>query len=170
MPNTNGGCNDLIVSGHATVTATMACLTVSWADDHLFTFAVAWLLGMDYLVEVYEGFHYSVDMWMGAVLCSLLWRVWAPIEDNNTERNAATLDDMVHRFQTDSFTVRDTLLYGGPVLLAYLQCTIFPLFWVQFFMLGYTLCSLTQLILQGFQHYTRHLMFCVLYLAIGCFL
>ena len=106
-PQSHGGCNDLIVSGHATVTATMACVSVSLANDSLFTVAVAWLLGMDYLVEVYEGFHYSVDMWMGAVLCSLLWRVWKPIEDNNTDRNAATLQDMILRFQKESLTVKD---------------------------------------------------------------
>ena len=170
VPAAHGGCNDLIVSGHATVTTTMACVTVSLANDPWFAVAVAWLLGMDYLVEVYEGFHYSVDMWMGAVLCSLLWRVWKPMEDNNKGRNAATLQDMMQRFQTDSLTVRDAMLYGGPVLLVYLQATVLPPISTNFLMLGYTLYSVISLAMNGFTHMTRHLLFCILYLGVGVYL
>jgi hypothetical protein len=64
-PQSHGGCNDLIISGHATVTATLACLTTSVVGKPLFTTALWMLVSMDYMVEVYEGFHYSVDMWLG---------------------------------------------------------------------------------------------------------
>lgn len=170
-PQTAGGCNDLIVSGHATVTTIMACVAVSLSEDPIFGIAVAWLLGMDYLIEVYEGFHYSVDMWMGAVLVTLLWMVLKPIEDNNTERNAATFQDMVNRFQTESITVNDIIKYGGPVLVAYLQVVgFFPRFATMFLMCGITLWCVAQMVSQGFQHYTQHLLFSVLFIAIGCFL
>lgn len=55
QPNSHGGCNDLIVSGHATITSTIACVTLSLAEDPLFSFALWWLLAMDYSVEIYEG-------------------------------------------------------------------------------------------------------------------
>ena len=169
-PAANGGCNDLIVSGHATVTTSMTCVIVSLANDNWFGMAVAWLLAMDYLVEVYEGFHYSVDMWMGAVLCSLLWRVWKPIEDNNTDRNAATLQDMMQRFQSEPITIRDAVTYGSPALIAYLQVTALPHITTNYVLMGVTSFCVIQLVMNGLQHYTRHLLFCVLYLGFGVYL
>ncbi|KAL3907826.1 MAG: hypothetical protein SGARI_003349 [Bacillariaceae sp.] len=64
-PQVNGGCNDLIISGHATVTSTLACVVVSIVGKPLFTAALWMFVAFDYMVEVYEGFHYSVDMWLG---------------------------------------------------------------------------------------------------------
>lgn len=59
-PQANGGCNDLIISGHATVTATLACLVTSVVGKPVFTTAIWMLVVMDYMVEIYEGYHYSV--------------------------------------------------------------------------------------------------------------
>lgn len=60
VPQAHGGCNDLIVSGHATVTSTLACMVTSVVGEPLFTVAIWMFVAMDYMVEVYEGFHYSV--------------------------------------------------------------------------------------------------------------
>jgi hypothetical protein len=59
-PQANGGCNDLIISGHATVTSTLACLVTSVVGKPMFTTAVWMLVAMDYMVEIFEGYHYSV--------------------------------------------------------------------------------------------------------------
>lgn len=60
VPQANGGCNDLIVSGHATVTSTLACMVTSVVGEPYFTAAIWIFVAMDYMVEVYEGFHYTV--------------------------------------------------------------------------------------------------------------
>jgi hypothetical protein len=60
IPQANGGCNDLIISGHATITSTLACLVTSIVGKPMFTTAIWMFLSIDYMVEIYEGFHYSV--------------------------------------------------------------------------------------------------------------
>ncbi|CAB9500692.1 expressed unknown protein [Seminavis robusta] len=169
-PASHGGCNDLIVSGHATVTSTMAAVSISMAEDSLFSFAVCWLLAMDYAVEIYEGFHYSVDMWMGAILCGLLWRVWKPVEDNNMERNKVTLQDIVKRLQNDRLTFRDIVEYGGPATISFLQVTIIPEVMANFVMAGFLAACVAQIVVQGFQQYTKYLFFCVIYMSVGIYL
>ena len=169
-PNNSGGCNDLIVSGHATVTTTAACVAVGMAEDPLFSLAVSLLLALDFAVEIFEGFHYSVDMWMGAVLVGLLWRVWKPFEDNNKDRNAATLHDMAQRFWQDKLTLRDAIFYGGPVLVAYLQVTVLP----AVLAIPISVCMIAgcaiQIVRRGFQQYHKHIFFSSLFLLLGVFL
>jgi len=169
-PASHGGCNDLIVSGHATVTATVACVAISLADDPLFSVAVSCLLAMDYAVEIFEGFHYSVDMWMGAVLVGLLWRVWKPIEDNNKERNTATLQAVVQRLGHDKMTVKDATKYGIPVVIAFLQVTVLPDAMAHLILVSLLAFGVAQIILYGFQQYTKHLFYCALYAVLGIFL
>ena len=170
QPNDKGGCNDLIVSGHATVLTTAACVAVGMADDPLFSLAVSLLLALDFAVEIFEGFHYSVDMWMGAILVGLLWRVWKPFEDNNTDRNAATLHDMAQRFWHDKLTLRDVFYYGGPVLVAYLQLTVLPAVSAIPIAVCMIFGCVIQIARQGFQQYDKHIFFSVLYMLLGVFL
>lgn len=170
QPNSSGGCNDLIVSGHATVTTTAACVAVGMADDPLFSLAVSLLLALDFAVEIFEGFHYSVDMWMGAVLVGLLWRVWKPFEDNNTDRNAATLQDMAQRLRTDKLTLRDAFYYGGPVLAAYLQLTVLPPVLAIPSAVVMISASAVQIVFSGFQQYHKHIFFSCLFMLLGIFL
>ena len=170
QPNDKGGCNDLIVSGHATVLTTAACVAVGMADDPLFSLAVSLLLALDFAVEIFEGFHYSVDMWMGAILVGLLWRVWKPFEDNNTDRNAATLHDMAQRFWRDKLTLRDAFHYGGPVLVAYLQLTVLPAVSAIPISVCMIFGCVFQIVRQGFQQYHKHIFFSVLYMLLGVFL
>ena len=175
QPNSHGGCNDLIISGHATVTSTIACVAVSLADDPIFSIAIWWLLAMDYAVEIYEGFHYSVDMWMGAVLCGLLWRLWKPIEDDNTRRNNTTLQDMFDRLRTDRITVKDAVKYGIPPLIAFLQVTTFPEGWTNFIIVGLISWGASRIVVFGLHHYSnqqyvKHIFYSCLCLALGVYL
>ena len=79
-PAVGGGCNDLIVSGHAIVTSVVTCVCTSVADNTTFSLAAWSLLAFDCVVEVYQGFHYSVDMWMGVVLTCLIFNSLAIVE------------------------------------------------------------------------------------------
>jgi PAP2 superfamily C-terminal len=171
-PMSHGGCNDLIISGHATVTSTMAAVAISMANENLFSVAICWLLAMDYCVEIYEGFHYSVDMWMGAIICGLLWRVWKPIEDNNTDRNtdSVTLQDLKQRLFQDRLTFLEILTFGGPAMVSFLQLTILPESIANFTLLGMVAAAVTQIAVSGFQQYTKYLFLCVVYTATGIYL
>jgi PAP2 superfamily C-terminal len=135
LPAAHGGCNDLIVSGHATVVTTLACVITSVSSDPVFQAAVWVLLALDFAVEVYEGFHYSVDMWLGCVLVCLIWRVLQPLENEqpiDIDNDAVTKDSSgatsssqsgMTRRTFRSATRRDALWYGIPTALAYLQAT-----------------------------------------------
>ena len=165
IPQSHGGCNDLIISGHATVTSTMACVITSIVGKPLFTTAMWMLVAMDYMVEIYEGFHYSVDMWLGALLVNFIWAVLAPIEEH---RPSAPKRELV---PLESVTRRDIILYALPAIGAYLQVTkIIPNGVANYTVVSYVLIAILQIAKFGFQHYTQHCLFCLLYMALGIYL
>jgi hypothetical protein len=52
-------------------------------------------VAFNYMVEVYEGFHYSVDMWMGAFMVNFICRTLGPSEQtDNSEVVVARNIDM----------------------------------------------------------------------------
>eukprot|EP00521_Asterionellopsis_glacialis_P019040 CAMPEP_0195326626 /NCGR_PEP_ID=MMETSP0708-20121125/9808_1 /TAXON_ID=33640 /ORGANISM="Asterionellopsis glacialis, Strain CCMP134" /LENGTH=154 /DNA_ID=CAMNT_0040394257 /DNA_START=127 /DNA_END=588 /DNA_ORIENTATION=+ len=143
LPNSHGGCNDLIISGHATVTSTLACASTSVASNTKFSVALWALVAMDYSIEVYEGFHYSVDMWMGALLTSLLWRIYVTLEqddqdeqvekdddDNNKEEegnvNDSHTDTPVQWRSLAEVTTQQLLWYGLPGFGAFVVVAVMP--------------------------------------------
>ena len=166
-PASNGGCNDLIISGHATVTSTLACLAVSMADDYVFTFALWWLVSMDYAVEIYEGFHYSVDMWLGAVVVSMLWRILKPIEDDNKGRNKILIKDL----KLGKVSTQHILQYCIPSLVGFLQVSVLSKGSANPLIVCFGLVAIVQVVvLRGSQKYTMHLLYCTLYVALGVYL
>jgi hypothetical protein len=141
MPASHGGCNDLIISGHATVTTTLACLSASVSKDRIFQMALWTLLILDFAIEVYEGFHYSVDMWLGLVLVCLFWRVLQPLEqEGHPQRKNDTTTTSRDTTSTSTTTttttrkeskttlhlvsVKDAIIYGLPAVIGYLQATM----------------------------------------------
>jgi len=85
-PRVDGGCNDLIISGHATITSVLGCVTTSFMNGggggnprrssgrwRWGVLAIWLLLSVDYSIEVYQGYHYSVDMFLGMVLTRLIF-------------------------------------------------------------------------------------------------
>ena len=172
-PYSHGGCNDLIISGHATVVSVLACISASVGADARFQACLWSLVLLDFCVEIYEGFHYSVDMFLGTVLVCLLWRVLAFAEDNMgpvpyTPRQA--LD------QLDRTTIG---LYCLPVLGAYAQLTILPRFiTIPVILLyaavavGFLMASLRAVPQQqaAYQHAAQHTLLCLLFFAVGVYL
>ena len=162
-PASRGGCNDLIISGHATVTSVLACVGVSVADNALFSVAVWSLLAFDYLVEVYQGYHYSVDMWMGAVLTSLIFRSLASVEPR-----------VVHGEGNDylpmsSSSMRDVILYVSPALIAFAIITVsrdaIANLWIVIYVLTAAVVQI-----KGDAHFSRHIFVCTLYIALIIYL
>ena len=200
-PASHGGCNDLIISGHATVTATMACVasSVSMSSSNSRKFATAlWIMVvLDYCIEIYEGFHYAVDMWLGMVLVSLLWHALAPLEErdyyqeNNVDDDEDKSVPVATKKSTDTSnskpsvgfhgTMNDVGLYSLPALAAYLQLTVMPqstanpliVVYVIFGALIFSLStnkSRSVAVAQAYQHYAQHVLLCLLFLALGVYL
>lgn len=170
IPQVNGGCNDLIISGHATVTSTLACVVTSVVRKPLFTAALWMLVAMDYCVEIYEGFHYSVDMVLGAILVNLLFAVLAPIEEEKAgEMNQRVTKKTFHRIQDATYS--DVVIYLLPALGAYIQLVgIIPGHLGNYTNIIYTVFVICQIFRFGFQHYSQHVLFCLLFMTLGLFL
>jgi hypothetical protein len=166
-PQVNGGCNDLIISGHATVTSTLACVVVSIVGKPLFATALWMFVAFDYMVEVYEGFHYSVDMWLGAVMVNFIWRSLAPIEQ--TDKSEVVV---ARKFLTiQQATLSDVIKYSIPALGAYIQVVgIIPQDMGNYTIVVFIAAVILQLLKYGFQQYTQHILFCLLYIALGVYL
>lgn len=175
-PQVNGGCNDLIISGHATVTSTLACVVTSIVGKSGFTAALWMLVAMDYMVEVYEGFHYSVDMWLGAVLVNFIWTVLAPLEDSPTSasRGAGTAEEAIAAkkfYPLNESTVSDMVLYMLPAFGSYIQVVGFiPKDLGNYTIVLYVAVVVYQISRFGFQQYTQHVLFCLLFMALGLYL
>ena len=162
-PAARGGCNDLIISGHATVTSVLACVGVSVADNAFFSVAVWSLLAFDYLVEVYQGYHYSVDMWMGAVITSLIFRSLASVEPevvHGEENNYLPMS---------SNSMRDVILYVAPALLAFVIITISREAIANLWIVIYVITAAVAQI-KGDAHFSRHIFVCTLYIALIVYL
>ena len=164
IPQSHGGCNDLIVSGHATVTSILACVSTSVTGHWAFSFALWSLLAMDFSVEVYEGFHYSVDMWMGAVLTIMLWRILAPLEDTK---------EPIHKQEFHSLsdaTIPEIVSYALPSVFSYLALALLPKSMGNYWIMLYCIVALVQLARHGVNHHVQHVFFCLLYIGLGIYL
>jgi hypothetical protein len=169
IPQANGGCNDLIISGHATVTSTLACIVTSIVGKPLFTTALWMFVAMDYMVEVYEGFHYSVDMWLGAVLVNFIWTVLAPLEDPTRQQQGVAARKF---YPMTESTRSDLIKYSIPALGAYLQLNglLLSSYQANYTVLVYIFAVVYQISTAGFQQYTQHTLFCLLYMTLGIYL
>jgi hypothetical protein len=173
-PYSHGGCNDLVISGHATVVSVLACVSASVGTEPLFQACLWSLVVLDFMVEIYEGFHYSVDMFLGAVLVCLLWRVLAPT------KNLGTVPPP-RRQSLASLSTLTISLYAVPVLGSYLQLTILPPQTVIAVIVLYAAvaigCLLSSLRHQSvpyqqavYQHRAQHVLLSLLFLALGFYM
>ena len=229
IPQINGGCNDLIISGHATVTSTMACIITSIVNKHsTFTVALWMLVIFDYMIEVYEGFHYSVDMFLGGVIVNFIWNTLAFIEmnDSTNHQNDSFFDTTIHDededevehddddrfnqgmdtssggenviesggcddisnndngqaqqqqqqqqqqfYSINQVTKMELLRYAIPPIGAYLQVTnIIPSGVGNYTIVAYILYAMIRVYKIGFDQYSQHVLFCLLYMALGVYL
>jgi hypothetical protein len=170
IPQANGGCNDLIISGHATVTSTLACVITSVVNKPLFTVALWMFVAMDYMVEIYEGFHYSVDMWLGAVLVNLIWTALKPVEGQARLTQNGSVASQKFRSLQDT-TRSDLITYSLPAVGSYVQVNgVIPYDLANYTIVLYIGIVAFQISRFGFQHYTQHMLFCLLFVALGIYL
>jgi hypothetical protein len=151
---------------------------------------------MDFMVEIYEGFHYSVDMWLGIVLVALLWNVLQPYEglpapvqltspmstESSSSVVSASASSVQIRDQKEPLTTRSYLAYLIPGLGAYLQLMVIPqetanvviVFYVLVAMYVYTQYASKETtnvyLRQYYIHYAQHILLCLVFMALGIYL
>ena len=170
LPSSRGGCNDLILSGHATVTSTIACASTSVSSNMSFSVAVWTLIALDYSIEAYQGLHYSVDMFLGGIVTCLLWHLTSPLE------NEGELEQMQKKEQREKSPPPPPLdatvvaMYASPAILAFLILAVFPEASVNYFAILYSVVAAVIFKKHGFTNFLQHELLCLLTFTIGVYL
>lgn len=175
LPSSRGGCNDLILSGHATVTSTIACAATSVSSNTSFSLAVWTLVALDYSIEAYQGLHYSVDMFLGGIVTCLLWHLTAPLEiegeleqlQKEKQRKEGVGGSVARAPPLDATVVT---MYAVPAVLAFLILAVFPEAYVNYFAIGYSLVACVMFKKHGFSNFLQHELLCMLMFTIGVYL
>jgi len=176
LPSSRGGCNDLILSGHATVTSTIACAATSVSSNTSFSVAVWTLVALDYSIEAYQGLHYSVDMFLGGIVTCLLWHLTAPLENEGEvelwqkekqrkERGGENISRAPPPLDTTVVTI-----YAAPAVLAFLILAVFPEACVNYFAIIYSLVAAGIFRKHGFTNFLQHELLCMLVFTLGVYL
>lgn len=176
LPSSRGGCNDLILSGHATITSTIACAATSVSSNTSFSVAVWTLVALDYSIEAYQGLHYSVDMFLGGIVTCLLWHLTAPLENEGEvelwqkekqrkERGGENISRAPPPLDTTVVTI-----YAAPAVLAFLILAVFPEACVNYFAIIYSLVAAGIFRKHGFTNFLQHELLCMLVFTLGVYL
>jgi PAP2 superfamily C-terminal len=159
----------------------VACVVTSVADDPVFAVALWSMVALDYAVEIYEGFHYSVDMWLGMVLVSLLWRVLKPLEGVTDNAAQPAVGGSPIQAQQQPITVQSVAMYLPPALVVYIQLIALPQSTANFLIVFYAASAVVigvtfvwketqEAKRQFYTHYSQHILLCLLFLAFGIYL
>jgi hypothetical protein len=138
---------------------------------------------MDFMVEIYEGFHYSVDMWLGIVLVTLLWNVLQSFEGLPPVPLVPSADISGRsQQQQEALTMRSYMAYIAPGLVAYLQLIVVTqdianivivLFVVSAVFVYVQVASKTgtnSYLRKWYIHYAQHILLCLVFMALGIYL
>lgn len=170
LPNTRGGCNDLILSGHATVTSTLGCAFTSVASNASFSIAVWTLIALDYSIEAYQGLHYSVDMWLGGIVTCLLWHLLKPLEtggEHGQANSSSKKEDSIGQPPLDTTTVG---MYALPAVMAFVALTMVPEAYINYFLVIYSSWAVAIFVRCGVTNYMQHVLLCELCFGLAAYL
>ena len=177
LPNSRGGCNDLILSGHATITSTITCAFTSAASNVPFSMAVWTLVALDYSIEAYQGLHYSVDMWLGCVITCLLWQLTRPFEFGDagapsTDACERPMPGVPIDYVGGKFplTMKIYGTYALPAAIAFVALTMVPEAYVNYFLVGYSVWAGVIFSRCGFTSFLQHVLLCEVCLGLGAYL
>ncbi|KAL7527857.1 hypothetical protein ACHAWF_002335 [Thalassiosira exigua] len=171
LPQSRGGCNDLILSGHATITSTFACACTSAAADASFSTAVWTLVALDYAIETYQGLHYSVDMWLGCIVTCLLWQLTKPLEiGNEAEQAEIQAGQKATMEEPPPLNATIAAMYALPAAVVFVVLVAVPEAYVNYFIVGYAAWAGAIYARRGVTHFSQHLLMCLLCNALGAYL
>jgi hypothetical protein len=170
---------DFLFDGRPLTRFSVACVSTSVAEDPIFAFSLWSMLLLDYAIEIYEGFHYSVDMWLGMVLVSLLWQVLAPLEGSSSPASSISRPATV----APDFSRATLLAYLPPAAVAYFQLTLLPMATANLLIVLYAAVAVGILLYVSgggaditpsrrayLTHYAQHILLCLLFMALGIYL
>ena len=172
LPNTRGGCNDLILSGHATVTSTIACAFTSVASNTIFSIAVWTLVALDYGIESYQGLHYSVDMWLGCIVTCLLWQLTKSLEFLGGKEDEELQQQTMTKKQSQQSPLDATIvgMYALPAIGAFAVLTVVQEAYINYFLVIYSGVAGVILARHGFTNFLQHVLMCELCFGLGAYL
>lgn len=127
------------------------------------------LSNFNFLTSSFLKRHYAVDMWLGAVIVSLIWRVMKPLEDNNMERNVKTIEDIRRRLPAEKFELIDVLRYGLPALVIFVQLAFFQGIMGNVNIVLFLIWGIVHAYLNGLQHYSVHIFYCAVFTGMGTY-
>ena len=165
----------------------VACISTSISNDSMFAIALWSMVVMDFMIEIYEGFHYSVDMWLGIVLVTLLWNVLQSFEGLPPASLASISDETAssrsqQQQQQESLSTRGYVAYILPGLVAYLQLIVISqdianiviVLYVSAAVLVYVKFAskrgTTSYLRKWYIHYAQHILLCLVFMALGIYL
>ena len=175
LPNSRGGCNDLILSGHATITSTITCAFTSAASNTPFSIAVWTLVALDYSIEAYQGLHYSVDMWLGCIVTCLLWQLTKPFEFGAGNVPLGNADEIIMSsmpidFKRFTLDMKIVGTYALPAMVAFVALTVVPEAYVNYILVGYSVWAGIIFSRCGFTNFLQHVLLCEVCLGLGAYL
>jgi hypothetical protein len=140
---------------------------------------------MDFIVEIYEGFHYSVDMWLGIVLVTLLWNVLQSFEGLPPVSLGTFSDEMTsnrNQSQQEALSIRSYVAYIAPGLVAYLQLIVISQDIANIVIVLFVLAAVfvyvqfasktrtNSYLRKWYIHYAQHILLCLVFMALGIYL
>ena len=171
LPNSRGGCNDLILSGHATVLTTLGCGCTSVAGNNRFSVALWTLVGVDFAIESYQGLHYSVDMWLGCVVTCLLWQLTSDLEVPGDLEKRKLMENHIEMTNENVPLDRKVVgMYALPAILGFIVLTYVPEAIVNYFLVSYAVWAAVILVKWGFTNFSQHILLCLLCVTLGSYL
>ena len=170
LPNSRGGCNDLILSGHATVITTLGCGCTSVANNYKFSMAVWTLVMVDFAIESYQGLHYSVDMWLGCIVTALLWQLTKGLEVSGQLEKSKRVDTGSGTILEKSLDRQVISMYAFPAFLGFIILTFVSESVVNYFLVGYAIWAGLIMFKWGFTNFSQHVLLCLLFVTLGSYL
>jgi PAP2 superfamily C-terminal len=163
----------------------VACISTSISNDSIFAIALWSMVVMDFMVEIYEGFHYSVDMWLGIVLVTLLWNVLQSFEGlPPVSQDSSFNETALPRQQQpqETLSIQSYVAYTVPGLVAYLQLIVIPQDIANIVIVLYVLSAVlvyvqyaskagpNSYLRKWYIHYAQHILLCLVFMALGIYL
>jgi hypothetical protein len=108
-------------------------------------------------------------MLLGAMIVNFLWSVLSSLEDAGKDDQAVVAQRKFHNLQES--TSSDIVGYALPALWAWIQLVgIIPHSYGNYSCVFYTVMVIFQISRYGFQQYSQHCLFCLLFISLGLYL
>lgn len=107
-------------------------------------------------------------MWLGAILVNFIWNTLAFVEDSSNQRQEKIPATKFIPLQDAK--VSDFLKYSVPAIASYLQLNaIIPSNFGNYTIVSYLVVVSYRISKVGFEHYSQHILICLLFMALAIY-